>query len=233
MDLTHTINELQTPYDVLRFLRKRTKAVGFSHFIVIKVPQHGAGRMADIAMLSSWPAELIAAYDREEFGLDSPILRRLARSALSFQFEIEAVNAERDDVRRITLLRLFADHEMARGAYFPVHNPAFGPGAIGYSGERATLDESEMTNLRMVSIHVFDRLAQLQISAAVEKPKLSERERECLLWTAEGKTSFEIGKIIGISEHTVNYYLNTASTKLNSTNRVQAVAVALRTGLLD
>ena len=84
----------------------------------------------------------------------------------------------------------------------------------------------------MKSIAIFDRLIELN-GPPPQRTRVSDRERECLLWTAEGKTSFEIGKIIGISEHTVNYYLNTAASKLDASNRVQAVAIALRTGILD
>ncbi|WP_198586008.1 helix-turn-helix transcriptional regulator [Pararhizobium haloflavum] len=230
--MLETINELQSPYDVLRYLRQRTRAVEFTHFTVLKVPPLGMGRIAEISLLSSWPAELFQAYDAAELGLASPVLRRLARSALFFQFDHTTINSNREDGRQDEAVALFTRYGMERGAYFPVHDPAFGSGAIGFSGNRDALSASEMASLQILSIHVFDRLVQLQAAAAGDRPKLSVRERECLLWTAEGKTSFEIGKIIGISEHTVNYYLTTASGKLNSTNRVQAVAVALRSGLL-
>ena len=62
---------------------------------------------------------------------------------------------------------------------------------------------------------------------------LSERERECLIWTSGGKTSVEIARILGLSEHTVNHYLNNAARKLNAGNRTQAVAFAMRQGFID
>ncbi|MFP3803129.1 response regulator transcription factor, partial [Paraburkholderia sp. SIMBA_027] len=54
----------------------------------------------------------------------------------------------------------------------------------------------------------------------------------CLNWTAAGKTSAEIADILGLSEHTVNHYLNRATKKLDTVNRTQAVAKALRIGLI-
>lgn len=61
---------------------------------------------------------------------------------------------------------------------------------------------------------------------------LSARERECLSWTAEGKTSEEIAIILELSVHTVNHYLTSAARKLNAVNRLHAVARAIRIGLL-
>ena len=62
--------------------------------------------------------------------------------------------------------------------------------------------------------------------------QLSIRERECLTWTAEGKTSEEIAIILELSVHTVNHYLTSAARKLNAVNRLHAVARAMRLGLL-
>lgn len=62
--------------------------------------------------------------------------------------------------------------------------------------------------------------------------QLSVRERECLTWTSEGKTSEEIAIILELSVHTVNHYLTSAARKLNAVNRLHAVARAMRLGLL-
>jgi DNA-binding CsgD family transcriptional regulator len=63
--------------------------------------------------------------------------------------------------------------------------------------------------------------------------KLSQRELECLLWTAEGKTSEDIAIILQLSVHTINHYLTAATRKLNAVNRLHAVARAMRLGLLS
>lgn len=61
---------------------------------------------------------------------------------------------------------------------------------------------------------------------------LSPREREVLLWTMEGKTAWEIGRILAISEQTVVRHLAHAVHKLDCVNKVQAVSKALRLGLI-
>lgn len=64
------------------------------------------------------------------------------------------------------------------------------------------------------------------------RQQLSKREQECLLWSAEGKTSWEISQILGIAERTVIFHLQNASDKLKVVNRQQAVARAVALGLI-
>lgn len=68
---------------------------------------------------------------------------------------------------------------------------------------------------------------------ADDSPRITVREQSCLAWTAEGKTSEEIGIILDLSPHTVNHYLGSAARKLGATNRMHAVAKALRLGLIE
>jgi len=69
--------------------------------------------------------------------------------------------------------------------------------------------------------------------AALSGRPLTARERECLAWSAEGKTAWETGVILGISDQTVISHLRNAQRKMRAANRVQAVAMAIRAGLLD
>ncbi len=56
--------------------------------------------------------------------------------------------------------------------------------------------------------------------------RLTPRESECLLWASQGKTSIDIGQILGISERTVEGYFATASAKLNARGRQAAITRA-------
>jgi LuxR family transcriptional regulator len=55
---------------------------------------------------------------------------------------------------------------------------------------------------------------------------LSPREIEVLRWSAEGKTASEVGRILCLSERTVNFHVNSCMRKLNVTNKISAVAKA-------
>jgi DNA-binding CsgD family transcriptional regulator len=62
--------------------------------------------------------------------------------------------------------------------------------------------------------------------------KLSNRQRECLLWIARGKTYDEIAAIERLSFSSIKNYLDAARHKLNAVNLPQAVAIAVATGIL-
>ena len=62
---------------------------------------------------------------------------------------------------------------------------------------------------------------------------LSQREVQCLSWTAQGKTSDEISTILGLSAHTVREYLKGAIKKMNAKNKTMAVAKAINSNLID
>ena len=52
--------------------------------------------------------------------------------------------------------------------------------------------------------------------------ELSKREIEVLRWTAEAKTSSEVGEILNIAERTVNFHVNNAMVKLGVANKTAA-----------
>ena len=56
---------------------------------------------------------------------------------------------------------------------------------------------------------------------------LNDREIETLTWAARGKTSAEIAKIIGLTKRTVDFHIDNARAKLNSTTRIEAAVKAV------
>jgi LuxR family quorum sensing-dependent transcriptional regulator len=69
-------------------------------------------------------------------------------------------------------------------------------------------------------------MASLSITA------LSAREREVLYWIGEGKSDWEIARIMSLAPKTVNGHAERAKRKFGVANRMQLVRVALRLGLL-
>ncbi|MBB4365328.1 LuxR family quorum-sensing system transcriptional regulator CciR [Bradyrhizobium sp. CIR18] len=68
--------------------------------------------------------------------------------------------------------------------------------------------------------------------ADVQEVVLSERERQCLRWIEQGKSSWEIGVILNVSENTVNFHVKNAMRKSETTSRTQCVVKARRLGLI-
>lgn len=70
------------------------------------------------------------------------------------------------------------------------------------------------------------------IACARRSCRLSPRELTVLLWMKEGKTNWEIARILGLSERTVRFHVGSIFEKLDVTSRTQAVARALGSGLI-
>lgn len=62
--------------------------------------------------------------------------------------------------------------------------------------------------------------------------RLSDRQRECLLWTARGKTASETAIILGISEETVVQHLKMARERYEVHCKQSLVLSALFDGLI-
>jgi DNA-binding CsgD family transcriptional regulator len=61
---------------------------------------------------------------------------------------------------------------------------------------------------------------------------LSPREAEALTWVARGKSTWEVARILDLSEKSVEFYLDSCKHKLQATNRTQAVVKAIVLGLI-
>jgi len=114
----------------------------------------------------------------------------------------------------------------------PVQDMSGMRGAVSLSGASSSFSRSEVAEIFYLAAHVYGHLAHVRSLDSRISDTLTDREIDCLNWTAAGKTSAEIADILTLSEHTVNHYLNRATKKLDTVNRTQAVAKALRVGLI-
>jgi DNA-binding CsgD family transcriptional regulator len=68
--------------------------------------------------------------------------------------------------------------------------------------------------------------------ASSAKPRITARESQILRWIAAGKSDWAIGRILNISDKTVNYHAENAKRKFGVSTRIQAVLAAARNGVL-
>jgi len=61
---------------------------------------------------------------------------------------------------------------------------------------------------------------------------LSPREREVLGLLIEGASNKEIARALALSVHTVKFHIAAITEKLGARSRVEAVAIAVRCGLM-
>ena len=230
-DYIDEVSRLKTQFDVFRFMKRLTEAYRCRAFMVVNLPPVTSFELQSNSVINNWPAELLSIYDQEALLPTSPVLQRLRTSTLPFVYEV-STSPNRDEGKSQLVVALFERFRMTRFIYLPAHDVSGVRGAVSLAGDRELFSREEIKDLLYIAIHVFDRLAEIRNLDVRVVDALTDREIDCLNWTAAGKTSAEIAEILTLSEHTVNHYLNRATKKLDTVNRTQAVAKALRVGLI-
>jgi LuxR family transcriptional activator of conjugal transfer of Ti plasmids len=82
-------------------------------------------------------------------------------------------------------------------------------------------------------VHVAARIDNARFDSQDAEGQLTQRERQCLAWTAQGKTTADIAVLVGIAPRTAVFHLENARRKLGAASIAQCVAIALRRGLLS
>src|SRR5271154_6328784 len=88
-----------------------------------------------------------------------------------------------------------------------------------------------MGKLKLLSI-LIDSAANINFKLPAFPVHLSNREEQCLLWAARGKTYQEIAEILGLAFGSVKTHLDAARHKLHCMNLTHAAAVAFATGVI-
>ena len=99
------------------------------------------------------------------------------------------------------------------------------------AAETGAIDAARLPGAQLRCCYALSQMPSLIASEAAGDP-LSDRERECLFWVSEGKTTDEVALILGVSANTVNSYVTSSIRKLSASNRAMAVATAIRSGIL-
>jgi DNA-binding CsgD family transcriptional regulator len=97
-----------------------------------------------------------------------------------------------------------------------------------------------LADVQLLSAFVQHRAFQLLLPDEPSNPtqdgaraEMSPRELDVLRWASNGKTAWETGNILSISEHTVNKHVATAAVKLGCAGKAQAIARTFQQGLLQ
>lgn len=91
-----------------------------------------------------------------------------------------------------------------------------------------------LADLQLLAVHAQDAAVRLMVhgGAVDDGSDLTQRELEVLRWTMAGKSAWEVGQILRISEGTVHFHARSTIRKLNVTDKHQAVLKALSLGRL-
>lgn len=122
-----------------------------------------------------------------------------------------------------------ADFGSKDGLSVPIHHWRGAAAAVVMHGPDMSDAPEALAFLHLVAIHfnaAVDRLSIAALPREAQGAALTERQIECLRWVAAGKSDWEIGEILGLSEHTVHRHVERAKTRLDVRTRAQAVMAA-------
>lgn len=132
----------------------------------------------------------------------------------------------------------FTPFGFTAGFDIPTHAPSGAILVIGFSRDsELPTDGVELVRLvaeaQLFSTFAFPALDRLLTHIThKDYPKLTPKELEVIKWTVAGKTAFEVGAILGITERTANFHVRNICEKLGVFNKTAAIVKALELKLV-
>lgn len=191
--------------------------------------------------ITTYPQSWLQAYMAGGYLNDDPVLAELPNRRLPFRWSDVAAS---DDLtaRQRQMFRDAREHGLVDGLTIPIHGKngefaavTFIPG--GDETNAATTIAYYRHLLHLLALYFHDHAVRILIESAMSSPRqkslLSPREKEVLRWTAQGKSNWDISTILGISEKSVEFHLNSAKRKLHVFNRTHAVVKAIMLNMIS
>ena len=227
-----------SPEQIFEAFREGAEKLGYDRAAFFPVTPQARRTLGDAqpipAVTANVPEAWIHHYFANSYEIVDPVLLR----APLFDDPVIWDQVARETALTPKQRRVMAesrDAGLLNGVSIPLHGPHGETYIISLAtgGARAP-DLSNVARLQILAVQFLAAYARACRRCAGEPPniRLTDRERECLTWTARGKSAWSIGKIIDVSEHTVNFHLKRGMAKLGASNRMQAVVAALRLGLI-
>eukprot|EP00913_Durusdinium_trenchii_P008179 g7676.t1 len=214
--LSSEISAVNSQEGVFLALKRVTHEFSLRHVTLLSVNNPDEKFLARMVVESTVPESYFAEFDRKRLLDKCSVEPIIVHSKLPFCWSInDTIQTRGFDIdpaieelqRRYDLLTSVAMTLFSRdGERF----------IMRFDGTRPRLTQVEMNELGMITLHAFDMLDKIRHVARKSAPApLTARELEVVRWTAQGKTSAEIGRILALSDHTVNAYMTNAIKKLD------------------
>ncbi|TIU72455.1 MAG: LuxR family transcriptional regulator [Mesorhizobium sp.] len=216
--------------DLRNVLAETASSLDLPYFAYL-FPSPTVGRATDLT--STYPHPWTSHYLRSGYEKIDPVIHRARSRRETFSW-----NAGTGELGLSKVQQEFMDEAMQfgirRGFTIPIHDRRGLFASLTFASDETqplffrVIDRYERA-LQLIAIffhvHARRKLVAGQIVADVA---LSRREIECLQWASRGKSAWDIGHILGISQRTAQFHLDNAKKKLGVRTITQA-AVRLAT----
>jgi DNA-binding CsgD family transcriptional regulator len=212
------------------------QAIGCKHFsyLVTRPPQ---GRVTcNNVFISSYAAEWKARYLARTYQFYDPVV------SISKKIRVPYFWGQRGFLRAFQKAERYVFHEAAEfgileGYSVPIVGPEFDAAifsvVVNSRNEISNIVNDEIGKLQIFAAKFHDAAVRLEASESPQADiELTTREKEVLTWTAEGYSSEAVAARLGLSASAVNYHVTNCCRKLGASNKIQAVALAIRMNLM-
>jgi DNA-binding CsgD family transcriptional regulator len=181
----------------------------------------------------SWRPERVLVYTGEPIGPMTPQIRA-ARRRLRHQDPLRPAEGARTitdvvSMREYRRTEFYAEINRPLGVEYMLQlylDPRRTDARFEFDRADSDFSERDRKVLDLLQAHFRQllRAARRRPAAPGAATELTPREREVIAHVAEGRTNDEIGRLLGISSHTVRKHLENAYDKLGARTRTAAVA---------
>jgi LuxR family quorum-sensing system transcriptional regulator CciR len=236
-DFIELTNAAGTSEEVFELFRRAVAEFGFDRIALAAVTL--SAREAPVAdrasLMLNFPDTWIKRYFEMRYQNVDPVLSETQTRARPFTWR-DILESQPLLPKQKQMFREAEEDGLRQGLSIPMHGPMGQCYVISLAtGDSAMDDVATQGKLQILATQFFlahSALIQSASEASAAPLVLTERERECLTWTARGKSAWAISMILGVSENTVHFHIKNIMKKLGSVNRIQAVVTAVRSGLI-
>jgi LuxR family transcriptional regulator, quorum-sensing system regulator CciR len=207
-----------------------TGELGFDHFAIV---HHVVAKTAAAPMirLTNYPESWAQAHTEREYVGDDPVVARCQKSAVGFVWS-DLPRLVPLSARQVDILNEAQSHGLMDGYSVPINIPGEWSGSSSFAlGPGRDVDHRCLPAAQYVSSFAFEaarRLLEQDFTTPdVADVVLTQRQFDCLVQIARGKTDWEAARILGLSRDTVHQHVETAKKRYRVATRSQLVVAAL------
>jgi LuxR family quorum sensing-dependent transcriptional regulator len=228
LEFVDAIEASRTSACVISLFETMISEFGFHAYIMAGIPLSGQS-LRQLTLANGWPPEWFDLYNRDGLAAVDPVPRHCLQTLNPFLWTEAPYDRAHDHAAHEVMMRA-RDFRLNEGLCIPIHYDD-AAGAVSLGGERPFLDAEAKSALHLMGVFAHGRLRSMaRAPAGAGSRCLSEIEAEVLRWAARGKTAWETGRILALSERNVRWHLEEAQRKLGTKNKTATVAAALVNG---
>jgi LuxR family quorum sensing-dependent transcriptional regulator len=231
-DCIESLERAKTPSDVLITLSRAAGQFGLDRFLTAGIPAP-TKNLAPYVLMHNWPSAWLERYIARNYPDVDPVMHKVRSSIMPFSWD-EAHYDRTKDVRGHAVMMEARQFGLKNGFSVPIYTISGDQAGMTFGGEQFQDTAGARRALHLIAIYGHYKARELFIAKEKSRlsPKLSPRELEVLKWCSAGKTTSDIAQVLSLSANTVETYIANACRKLDSVNRTQAVAQAIRARLI-